>query len=138
MEDERKIPWIKATTIIAAQVALTLVILLFIAEVTITPVLAMILGIFAIAAVAYLGLIGFESIGTELENLRISKKANRVIETVAESDKYFEDIFKRIDQSELKQEKAIKGIASSLQMIMDAIELKKTVEEAQNSPKKKK
>ena len=98
----------------------------------------MILGVFAIAAVAYLGLIGFESIGTELENLRVTKKANRVIETVAESDKYFEDIFKRIDQSELKQEKAIKGIASSLQTIMDAIELKKTVEEAQNNPKKKK
>ena len=138
MEFEKKISWIKCGTIAVAELALVLTIVLFVTGVSVPIGFAIALGILAITAVIYLGLIGIESLGTERENIRVTEKANRVIDTVAHMDKYFEEIFKRIDESEAKNEKAIRTIASTLQLIQDSINLKATAEELKSAPKKKK
>lgn len=138
MEFEKKISWIKCSTIAVAELALVLTIVLFVTGVAVPIGFAIALGILGIAAVIYLGLIGVESLGTERENIRVTEKANRVIDTVAHMDKYFEEIFKRIDDSEAKNEKAIRTIASTLQLIQDSINLKATAEELKSAPKKKK
>lgn len=138
MEFEKKISWIKCSTIAVAELALVLTIILFVTGVSVPLGFAIAQGILGIAAVVYLGLIGIESLGTERENIRVTEKANRVIETVANMDKYFEEIFKRIDDSETKNEKAVKTIASTLQLIQDSINLKATAEELKSAPKKKK
>lgn len=138
MEFEKKISWIKCGTIAVAELALVLTIVLFVTGVSVPIGFAIALGILGIAAVIYLGLIGVESLGTERENIRVTEKANRVIDTVAHMDKYFEEIFKRIDESETKNEKAVKTIASTLQLIQDSINLKATAEELKSATKKKK
>lgn len=120
---EKKLTWVKSVTISVAEICLILVTLLFTTEVQPSPIMSIILGTLSIIAIIYLGLIGIESIGTERYNLRVQDKADRVIKAAAEFGQTIDGIYKRVDDTEKKNEAALKGIAQGLQIIMDTVKL---------------
>lgn len=120
---EKKLTWVKSVTISVAEICLILVTLLFTTEVQPSPIMSIILGTLSIIAIIYLGLIGIESIGTERYNLRVQDKADRVINAAAEFGQTIDGIYKRVDDTEKKNEAALKGIAQGLQIIMDTVKL---------------
>ena len=134
---EKKLTWVKAVTIAVAEICLILVTLLFTTEVQPSPIMSIILGTLSIVAIIYLGLIGIESIGTERYNLRVQDKADRVINAAADFGQTIDGIYKRVDDTERKNEASMKGIVQAMQVIMDYIKLQNTPPEPE-TPKKKK
>ena len=126
MEVEKKISWVKAVTIAVAEIALILTTLLFTTEVQPGPFMAILLGTLSIIAIIYLGLIGIESIGTEKENIRVTEKANRVINAAADFGTTINQIFQKVDDTERKNAVAMNAIAKSLDAIMDYVKLQNT------------
>lgn len=136
MEIEKKISWVKSLTVAVAEIALILVTLIFTTNISPEPHMRIILGTLAIIAIIYLGLIGIESIGTEKENLRVTEKANKVINAAADFGKTIDAIYNKVNDTENKNEMAISEISQALNIILDYIKLQNI--EAPEIPKKKK
>ena len=134
-KDKKEI--VKISTIFIAEVCLILTTLLFTMDIQLKPITHLFMGLLSMSAVLYFGLLSIEAVSVARENIRLTEKANRVIDACAKQDEIVKDIYRRIDESEKKNETAMKLTAQSLQLIMEQIKVLTTPPEQTPEPPKK-
>lgn len=124
MKLNKKNQTIKIITICAAQLAMILSIVLVLVGVTKDAAfLKIILGILSMASVLYLGLIGFGSVVTEAENETLNNRVEELIETVNKFDDTVAEINARNAENSKIMKQATHGIAGSLELLMQKLNL---------------
>lgn len=134
-KDKKEI--VKISTIFIAEVCLILTTLLFTMDIPLKPITHLFMGLLSMSAVLYFGLLSIEAVSVARENIRVTEKANKVIDACAKQDEIVKDIYRRIDDSEKKNETAMKITAQSLQLIMEQIKVLTTPPEQTPEPPKK-
>ncbi len=110
---------VKISTIFIAEVCLMLTTLLFTMNADVGRVWHVIIGLLSMSAVLYFGLLSIESVSVSRENVRVTDKANKVIDTVINMDKTASDIHEIYEDSMKRNEAAMKGIVQALGILRE-------------------
>jgi hypothetical protein len=110
---------VKISTIFIAEVCLILTTLLFTMNADVGRVWHVIIGLLSMSAVLYFGLLSIESVSVSRENVRVTDKANKVIDTVINMDKTASDIHEIYEDSMKRNEAAMKGIVQALGILRE-------------------
>ncbi len=116
-KDKREV--VKISTIFIAEVCLMLTTLLFTMNADVGRVWHVIIGLLSMSAVLYFGLLSIESVSVSRENVRVTDKANKVIDTVINMDKTASDIHEIYEDSMKRNEAAMKGIVQALGILRE-------------------
>jgi hypothetical protein len=116
-KDKREV--VKISTIFIAEVCLILTTLLFTMNADVGRVWHVIIGLLSMSAVLYFGLLSIESVSVSRENVRVTDKANKVIDTVINMDKTASDIHEIYEDSMKRNEAAMKGIVQALGILRE-------------------
>lgn len=130
---------VKISTIFIAEVCLMLTTLLFTMNADVGRVWHVIIGLLSMSAVLYFGLLSIESVSVSRENVRVTDKANKVIDTVINMDKTASDIHELYEDSIKRNEAAMNGIVQALGILReDNMNLVALLTTPPETPKKKK